>query len=167
MLSPANPLNALWQNYLTTIIDNDKLNNNKIKVIRTRAMDEHTGRNTTQQRLKFTHPSEAEFARLLDYYQIPWQYEPRTFVLREDEHGQVIEAFTPDFYLPEQDLYVEVTTLRQELVRKKNRKIRELRERYPSVNIKLFTRQDFRALLARFGMLERDSELIGERAIRR
>ena len=113
----------------------------------------------------FSHPSEAEFARLLDYYEIPWEYEPHTFVLQEDEEGQVIEAFTPDFYLPEQDLYVEVTTMRQELITKKNRKIRRLRERYPHINIKLFTRRDFRTLLARWGMIERHDELIGQKAL--
>ena len=113
----------------------------------------------------FSHPSEAEFARLLDYYEIPWEYEPHTFVLQEDEEGRVIEAFTPDFYLPEQDLYVEVTTMRQELITKKNRKIRRLRERYPHINIKLFTRRDFRTLLARWGMIERHDELIGQKAL--
>ncbi|RMF30148.1 MAG: hypothetical protein D6759_12510 [Chloroflexi bacterium] len=119
----------------------------------------------TQSQPHFSHPSEAEFARLLDYYEIPWEYEPHTFVLQEDEEGQIIEAFTPDFYLPEQDLYVEVTTMRQELITKKNRKIRRLRERYPHINIKLFTRRDFRTLLARWGMIERHDELIGQKAL--
>lgn len=112
----------------------------------------------------FTHPSEAEFAGLLDYYGIPWKYEPHTFVLREDEEGHVVEAFTPDFYLPDQDLYVELTTMRQDLVTKKNRKIRELRERYPDIQIKLFNRHDFRTLLAQWGMPERSEELIGKKA---
>ncbi len=113
----------------------------------------------------FSHPSEAEFASLLDFYGIPWQYEPHTFILREDEEGRALEAFSPDFYLPEQNLYVEVTTMRQKLITKKNRKIRQLRERYPYINIKLFTRKDFRALLANWGMTERHDELIGQAAL--
>lgn len=114
---------------------------------------------------QFSHPSEAEFARLLDYYGIPWQYEPHTFVLKEDAEGNLVEAFSPDFFLPEQNLYVEVTTIRQKLITKKNRKIRRLRERYPHVNIKLFTRQDFRTLLASWGTPERHDELIGQKAL--
>jgi len=113
----------------------------------------------------FSHPSEAEFASLLDYYGIPWQYEPHTFVLEEDKEGNPVEAFSPDFYLPEQNLYVELTTMRQQLITKKNRKIRRLRERYPYVNVKLFTRKDFRTLLAQWGMIERHDEVIGQAAL--
>src|SRR5690242_9577114 len=78
----------------------------------------------------FAHPSEAQFARLLDFYGVAWRYEPRTFPLREQD-GRVVEAFAPDFYLPDFDLYVELTTLRQSLVTYKNRKLRRLRELYP------------------------------------
>jgi hypothetical protein len=113
----------------------------------------------------FSHPSEEEFATLLDFYGIPWQYEPRTFVLEEDAEGNPLEAFSPDFYLPDQDLYVELTTMRQKLITKKNRKIRHLRERYPDINIKMFTRHDFRSLLAQWGMADRHDELIGKAAL--
>lgn len=121
--------------------------------------------NANAEHPSFSHPSEAEFAELLDYYGIPWQYEPYTFVLEEDEEGNPRVAFSPDFYLPEQDLFVEVTTLRQKLVTRKNRKIRQLRERYPDINIKLFTRSDFRALLANWGMSDRHDQLIGQAAL--
>ena len=83
---------------------------------------------------KFVHPSEEVFARILDFYGIQWEYEPRTFTLNEDEQGNVTEAFTPDFYLPEQDLYVELTTLRPQLSTKKNRKLKRLKERYPALS---------------------------------
>ena len=76
--------------------------------------------------------AELEVARLLDYYRIPWAYEPHSFPLEEDEHGRVVEAACPDFYLPDQDLYLEITTMRQSLVTRKNRKMRKLRERYPT-----------------------------------
>jgi hypoxanthine phosphoribosyltransferase len=101
---------------------------------------------------EFAHPSEAEFASVLDFYQIPWQYEPRTFPLRYDESGRAVESFTPDFYLPEADLYIELTTLRQSLVTKKNRKLRRLRELYPEINIKLLYRRDFLSLARKFGL---------------
>ena len=80
---------------------------------------------------RFANQAELECAKLLDYYGVPWEYEPRTFVLEEDEDGRVAEAFTPDFYLPEQDLYLEITVMKQSLVTRKNRKLRKLRERYP------------------------------------
>jgi hypoxanthine phosphoribosyltransferase len=95
---------------------------------------------------RFASPAEAECAKLFDYYGIPWEYEPRTFVLEEDENGRVLEAFTPDFYLPEQDTYLEVTVMKHSLVTRKHRKIRKLRERYPEIKIKLFTRRDFERL---------------------
>ena len=76
----------------------------------------------------FAHPSERDFARVLDFYGVEWRYEPRTFVLSENADGHPTEAFSPDFYLPDLDLYIELTTLKQRLVTKKNRKIRELRQ---------------------------------------
>ncbi len=87
---------------------------------------------------------------MLDYYGVPWDYEPRTFILEEDAESRVVEAFTPDFYLPEQDLYVEITVMKQSLVTRKNRKLRKLRERYPDVKIKLFYKRDIERLAQRF-----------------
>jgi len=108
----------------------------------------------------FSHPSEAEFARILDFYQITWEYEPRTFILRQDEQGHVIEAFSPDFYLPEQDLYIELTTMEQRLITKKHRKLRRLRELYPEINIKLLNRADFKQMMVKYE-LDNNDELIG------
>ncbi len=95
---------------------------------------------------QFVNEAELECAKILDFHGIPWEYEPRTFVLEEDEEGRVLEALTPDFYLPEQDLYVELTVMKQSLVTRKNRKIRKLRERYPDIRIKLFYKRDFERL---------------------
>ncbi len=91
-----------------------------------------------------------ECAKVLDYYGVPWEYEPKTFVLEEDEDGRVVEAFKPDFYLPEQNLYVEVTVMKQSLVTRKNRKLRKLRERYPDVRVKLFYKRDIERLAERY-----------------
>jgi hypothetical protein len=110
---------------------------------------------------RFAHASEAELARILDYYRVAWEYEPRTFPILWNTDGQVVESFSPDFYLPELDLYLELTTLRQSLVRKKNRKLRRLRELYPTIRIKLFYARDFRALLLKYGRMDAAPWLIG------
>lgn len=106
---------------------------------------------------RFAHPSERTFAELLDFYEVAWEYERRSFPLAWDEHGTPTEAFTPDFYLPEFDLYVELTTLRQPLVTRKNRKLRRLRELYPDVRIKLLYRRDVHKLLTKYGLRLFDS----------
>jgi hypoxanthine phosphoribosyltransferase len=98
----------------------------------------------------FAHPAEAELARILDFYGIRWEYEPHSFPLRW-EGDRVVEAFTPDFYLPDLDLYVEVTTLRGGLNTEKNRKVRLLRQLYPQVMVKLLKRRDVFRLLAKYG----------------
>ena len=99
---------------------------------------------------RFVNEAELECAKILDYYGVPWEYEPRTFVLERDERGRVVEAFTPDFYLPEQDLYLELTVMKQSLTTRKNRKLRKLRERYPDVNVKLFYKRDIERLAQRY-----------------
>ncbi|MCZ6551579.1 MAG: hypothetical protein O6926_09290 [candidate division NC10 bacterium] len=110
----------------------------------------------TESRAPFANASEEEFTRILDFYQIEWEYEPRSFPLEQDGNGEVTESFTPDFYLPQFDLYIELTTLKQDLVTKKNRKIRRLRELYPTVNLKVFYGRDYRKLLERFGIVSKE-----------
>ena len=118
-----------------------------------------------KRKIRFAHPSEEEFSRILDFYRIGWEYEPRTFPLAWDGEGHVTEAFTPDFYLPEQDLYVEITTLRQELVTRKNQKVRLLRELYPDIHIKLLDRRDFGRLLDKYDLSSERKDLIGQEAL--
>ena len=103
---------------------------------------------------RFAHESEAELARILDYYGVAWRYEPDVFPISWNADGAVVESFAPDFYLPEIDLYVELTTLKQSLVRKKNRKLRWMRQLYPEVRVKLFYARDFRALMVKYGRLD-------------
>jgi hypothetical protein len=100
----------------------------------------------------FAHPSERVAAQILDFYRIRWEYEPTTFPIEWDRHGKVLASFAPDFYLPDFDLYIELTTMSQKLVTKKNRKVRRLKELYPDVNVKVFYQKDFRALLFKFGI---------------
>ncbi len=102
--------------------------------------------------VRFAHASEKEFARLLDFYAIRWEYEPRAFPLERDGEGRVLESFSPDFYLPDLNLFIELTTLKQSLVTRKNRKVRRLRQLYPDVQLKVLYARDFRRLFAKYGI---------------
>jgi hypothetical protein len=110
---------------------------------------------------RFAHASEAELARILDYYGVRWEYEPRTFPIMWSLDGKVVESFSPDFYLPDLNQYVELTTLKQSLVRRKNRKLRRLRELYPDIRVKLFYGKDFRALMLKYGRFDLAASLSG------
>jgi hypothetical protein len=112
--------------------------------------------------VRFAHESERQLARLLDFYGVAWLYEPTEFALEWDSEGRPAQAFRPDFYLPAQDSYIEITTLNQRLVTKKNRKLRRLRELYPEVDVKILYQRDYLSLLAKFGLdeaAERDVEV--------
>jgi len=102
--------------------------------------------------VRFAHPSERQFAQLLDFYGLAWAYEPTSFDLEWDREGNVLQRFTPDFFLPEFDLYIEITTLNQRLVTKKNRKVRRLRERYPEIRCKVFYQRDYLSLVTKYGL---------------
>jgi hypoxanthine phosphoribosyltransferase len=113
---------------------------------------------------QFGHPIEAEFARILDYYGIEWQYEPTTFALEWDDAGQVTRAFSPDFYLPQEDRYIELTTVRPKLVTIKNKKIRRMKDLYPEVEVTLLKRSDLRDMMIKYGMDDHAADIIGTKA---
>jgi len=98
----------------------------------------------------FAHESEKEFAKILDFYRIKWEYEPTTFILEWDENENPLSSFTPDYFLPDHELYIELTTLNQRLVTKKNWKIRMIRKLYPEIKIKLFYKKDYNSLLFKY-----------------
>ncbi len=102
--------------------------------------------------VEFAHHSELQFARLLDFYAIEWHYEPRSFPIEFDAEGEPTGFFTPDFYLPDEDLYIEITTMNQKLVTKKNRKIRLLAEHHPEIRCKIFYQRDYLHLLIKYGL---------------
>jgi hypothetical protein len=110
------------------------------------------------------HPAEEMFARVMDYYGVRWIYEPRTFDLEWDANGKVTLAFTPDFYLPDQDLYVELTTLRPQLSTKKNKKMRLMADLYPNINIKLMKRREMRDLMVKYGLYDQAEHIQGTQA---
>jgi cytidylate kinase len=106
-------------------------------------------------RKQFAHPSEEVFANLLDFYRISWEYESKSFPIQWDNQGRATELFTPDFYLPDFDLYVELTTMKQANVTRKNRKVKLLRTIYPQINIQVFYQKDFQNLIFKYGLAER------------
>ncbi|MGH3924679.1 MAG: hypothetical protein ACRDTT_17770 [Pseudonocardiaceae bacterium] len=107
--------------------------------------------------ISFAHASVRQFARLLDFYQSDWEYEPTSFDLEWDRHGNVIQQFTPDFYLPAYELYIEITTMNQKLVTRKNRKVRRLPELHPEINCKIFYQRDYLSLVTKYGLEDRRS----------
>ena len=106
----------------------------------------------------FAHQSEEQFARLLDFYGIDWEYEPKSFPIEFDDAGNATSFFTPDFYLPDENLFIEITTMNQKLVTKKNRKVRQLRARYPEVHCKVFYQRDYLHLLVKYGLEAADAD---------
>lgn len=114
----------------------------------------------------FAGPIEETFAKILDFYGIDWIYEPRTFPLYKDGDGKVLEAFTPDFYLPQQDLYIELTTLRPHLATYKNRRIRLMKDLYPEINIKLLKRRELRDMMIKYGLVQEAIPIQGTHAQR-
>lgn len=109
--------------------------------------------------VRFAHESERRFARILDFFGVPWEYEPVEFALQWDGDGRITHGFRPDFWLPEQRLFVEMTTLDQRLVTKKNGKVRSLARLYPEIRVKLLYRRDTLALLAKYGWAGTGTEL--------
>lgn len=112
----------------------------------------------------FAHNSERQFAKLLDFYQIDWLYEPTTFDIDWDRDGNVTQRFAPDFYLPQFDVYIEITTLNQKLVTKKNRKVKRLTALYPDVQCKILYQKDYINLLVKYGLEEPGDEAAAEQA---
>ncbi len=109
----------------------------------------------------FKNASEAEFAKILDMYHIDWKYEPKTFPVEWDSEGNVTLAFSPDFYLTRFDTYLELTTMNQKYVTKKNRKLKKVKELYPGTNIKIVYKKDFLELAERlrsFSAPDKDAE---------
>lgn len=112
-------------------------------------------------RASFAHPAEEMFARIMDYYGIQWEYEPRTFDLEWDSEGNVTLAFTPDFFLPDQSLFIELTTLRPQLSTRKNKKMRLMNELYPDIKIKLMKRRDMRDMMVKYGLYDEAGQIQG------
>jgi hypoxanthine phosphoribosyltransferase len=102
--------------------------------------------------VEFAHNSERQFALLLDFYDVEWQYEPDSFPIEFDDNGEPTKFFAPDFYLPEEDCYIEITTMNQKLVTRKNAKLRKLAEHHPEVECKILYLRDYLHLVLKYGL---------------
>ena len=102
--------------------------------------------------VEFAHNSERQFALLLDFYDVEWRYEPDSFPIEFDEAGEPTKFFAPDFYLPEEDCYIEITTMNQKLVTRKNAKLRKLSEHHPDVACKILYLRDYLHLVLKYGL---------------
>lgn len=121
-------------------------------------LDEESIGQETEKTVDFMHPSEEEFAKILDMHEIEWQYEPRTFPVKWDAEGNVIQAFSPDFYLPKFNTFIELTTMDQKYVSEKKKKVKLLKKLYPGTNINIVFKNDFNNLLKRFNMYEENPD---------
>ena len=104
----------------------------------------------------FAHRSEAEFARILDFYGVRWAYEATAFPMSRREDGRVASSFSPDFYLPDLDLWIELTTIRQALMREKRKKLQRFSSLYPQIRIKLLGASDIRLMMWKYGLSDRE-----------
>ena len=95
---------------------------------------------------------------MLDFYDITWEYEPRQFALTWSDAGHPTTFFRPDFFLPDEDLFIEITTMNQKLVTKKNRKVRRLREVHPDIRCKVFYQRDYLHLLVKYGLADESED---------
>ena len=111
---------------------------------------EETSMNHQTEVAVFKNETEEEFAKILDMYNIDWMYEPKTFPIEWDEAGNITMAFSPDFFLPKFNLYLELTTMEQKYVTKKNKKARKVMELYPGTNVRIVYKKDFLELAQRF-----------------
>ena len=100
-------------------------------------------------RTVFAHESELALAKIFDFYRIAWEYEPRSFPILWDNGGKPVAFFTPDFYLPDYDVYIEMTVAKPAMNTRKNRKLRLMAQHHPRVRVKLFTRRDVERLFGR------------------
>lgn len=117
-----------------------------------RPQEEITVKRMNSKDIDFVHESERDFAEILDMYNIEWEYEPSEFPLEWDAEGNIVLGFRPDFYLPEFDTYIELTTMKQKYVTEKNKKVKLLQELYPDINVNIVYKKDYHKLLKRFGV---------------
>jgi len=87
--------------------------------------------------IEFLHASETEFARMLDARDITWRYKPRTFAVEWDEEGNFIDCFTPDFFLPDYEMYVVLIAPYRSVPDGKTKRVKLLRRQHPEIRIEV------------------------------
>ena len=84
---------------------------------------------------------EADFARILKLYNIKYEYEPKTFKLK-DENGEILH-YTPDFYVKFNNTFYEIKGWLHELDEKK---MDLFQKQYPQYNFVLINSTKFAEL---------------------
>ncbi len=93
-------------------------------------------------------PAEAVVAHNLDQNDFIWQHEPHTIVFKRNNQGEITDAFTPDFFFPELNRYLELTIMKQYLMsHDKNRKVGEARGL--GYNVVLYNEKDVLGFIGR------------------
>ena len=98
------------------------------------------------QRCYFKSAWEANTARLLEFQKRTWQYEPKTFWFEAIRRG--VRSYKPDFYLPKEDIYIEVKGY---LDAKSKTKLKRMAKYHPKVKIEVWDSEFFKAI-ARQGL---------------
>ena len=101
-------------------------------------LDDYIDEIRPSESIEFAEDFEHEFARTLDRRGITWHYKPRTFAVEWDEDGNFIDSFTPTFFLPGRDLYIEIVASNCRSLIDQARKARLLRQQYPGTSIEVF-----------------------------
>ena len=91
---------------------------------------------------------EANIARLFNFLGIKWIHQPRTFDLGS-------QTYTPDFYLPDYDIYIEVKNFLGRYSKIRDRKFREL---YPNTKLILLLKKDYLELERKYSHLIKNWE---------
>ena len=91
---------------------------------------------------------EANIARLFNYLGIRWQHQPKIFNL-------VSQNYTPDFYLPDDDIYIEVKNFLWKYSKIRDRKFRKL---YPDIKLTLLLKKDYLELEKKYSNLIKNWE---------
>lgn len=89
--------------------------------------------------IEFDYDFEQEFARSMDRHSILWQYKPRTFSVEWDEDGNFIDSFTPSFFLPARNVFIELLAPDCRLSSERARKARQLQQQHPAITIEVLS----------------------------
>jgi hypothetical protein len=88
---------------------------------------------------------EANVARILKHFSIEYSFEQKSFLLNKPEGGQT--RYTPDFYLPQYDTYIEV---KGRWYSDGKSKFQLCKEQYPNIKIKLVDGKKYKRLEKRY-----------------
>ncbi len=83
---------------------------------------------------------EANYARLLNFQGMRWVHQPQTFRLKK-------QNYTPDFYLPEQDKFIEIKNFLSDYSKNRDEEFRKL---YPNLRLDLILKKDYLKLQEKF-----------------